>query len=313
MSRRRPEEDSSLELLLDTICNAFGGILFLTILVAVLLRLVGPATSQEPVSDEAHQNIVSLEETLLEQQSRLETLTATVAEHERTSDRLADKARIKAEREGQVADQIISRIAGLRHESDQLNVQRTSQMAKNAGLQKELERNRSKVRQLDQALAAAEVELSKQASTLKEEKAARTKAAKLPSPRAADTRGLTLVVRYNEVFQPYTYDDLLFTEEVNLQEFVVTEESNSGLSISPRIGTGITLLDQAALKKGLVDKLDGKSPHIHHVSIAIWDDSYQDFANLKDALIEMGFKYRLIPCNAESKVIKTRVPNAQVQ
>ena len=37
MSRRRAG-DSSLELLLDTICNTFGGVLFLAILVSLLLK-----------------------------------------------------------------------------------------------------------------------------------------------------------------------------------------------------------------------------------------------------------------------------------
>ena len=38
MSNRRRAGDSSLELLLDTITNTFGGILFLAILVSLLLR-----------------------------------------------------------------------------------------------------------------------------------------------------------------------------------------------------------------------------------------------------------------------------------
>ena len=37
MSARARQDDSSLELLLDTICNTFGGILFLAMLVSLLL------------------------------------------------------------------------------------------------------------------------------------------------------------------------------------------------------------------------------------------------------------------------------------
>ena len=37
------EATGSLELLLDTICNTFGGILMISLLVAVLLNAVHPA------------------------------------------------------------------------------------------------------------------------------------------------------------------------------------------------------------------------------------------------------------------------------
>ena len=34
--RKKGEDDSSLDLLLDTMCNTFGGIVFITILVALI-------------------------------------------------------------------------------------------------------------------------------------------------------------------------------------------------------------------------------------------------------------------------------------
>jgi TolA-binding protein len=37
--RRRQEEDSSLELLLDTMCNTFGGVMFIAISLAVMLSM----------------------------------------------------------------------------------------------------------------------------------------------------------------------------------------------------------------------------------------------------------------------------------
>ena len=39
--KRRGPPDSSLELLLDTICNTFGGVLFSSILVCIILRNTG--------------------------------------------------------------------------------------------------------------------------------------------------------------------------------------------------------------------------------------------------------------------------------
>jgi len=55
MSRRvrRVESDSSLELLLDTICNTFGGILFIALLVSILMSQRSAEVLTKPVDQSA--------------------------------------------------------------------------------------------------------------------------------------------------------------------------------------------------------------------------------------------------------------------
>ncbi|MFM8777733.1 MAG: hypothetical protein ACKOEF_00425, partial [Acidimicrobiaceae bacterium] len=48
-ARRRRTDDSSLELLLDTITNTFGGILFIAILLSLLLK-TGSRNAREAAS-----------------------------------------------------------------------------------------------------------------------------------------------------------------------------------------------------------------------------------------------------------------------
>lgn len=48
---RRHSEDSSLELLLDTMCNTFGGVMFIAILLSVMVSIRGQKQS-EPVPDQ---------------------------------------------------------------------------------------------------------------------------------------------------------------------------------------------------------------------------------------------------------------------
>ena len=62
MSRRRTRKQDSLELLLDTICNTFGGVLFIAILVVMLLQQTGGAPaipSPAPVSPVELQSLAS--------------------------------------------------------------------------------------------------------------------------------------------------------------------------------------------------------------------------------------------------------------
>lgn len=48
---RKNSEDSSLELLLDTMCNTFGGVMFIAISLAVIIALKGPQQNNTPVPD----------------------------------------------------------------------------------------------------------------------------------------------------------------------------------------------------------------------------------------------------------------------
>ena len=60
MSRRRTRKQDSLELLLDTICNTFGGVLFIAILVVMLLQQTGGAPAiRAPASPVELQSLAS--------------------------------------------------------------------------------------------------------------------------------------------------------------------------------------------------------------------------------------------------------------
>lgn len=85
MSRRRRGEASSLELLLDTMCNTFGGVMFIAISLFVVISAMEPERpepepEQETVSpEELKSEIARLEETLRRKALRLESFRREVA------------------------------------------------------------------------------------------------------------------------------------------------------------------------------------------------------------------------------------------
>jgi len=69
MSRRRQRvQTSSLDLFLDTICNAFGGIMFISILISILIQMRGDSSETN-----ARQNAIT-EVTAIDQQSKVKQL-----------------------------------------------------------------------------------------------------------------------------------------------------------------------------------------------------------------------------------------------
>ena len=89
MSHRRATlSDGSLELLLDTITNAFGGILFLAILVVVLLKATGQKVDTvKPVSE---LDMTALTAKMQEVEAELSQVDTEVKAAEAISTNLAD-------------------------------------------------------------------------------------------------------------------------------------------------------------------------------------------------------------------------------
>ena len=71
--RRNTEDDSSLELLLDTMCNTFGGVMFIAIMLFVIISNLVQAQVTTPVQDpvELYRKIESLRMVLNELQRQL--------------------------------------------------------------------------------------------------------------------------------------------------------------------------------------------------------------------------------------------------
>ncbi|HUP77658.1 MAG TPA: hypothetical protein VM260_03785, partial [Pirellula sp.] len=86
MTQRRSKlQSSSLDLFLDTICNAFGGIMFLSILISVLLQFRGNNSAVEvdqPTISEAESQ--QIEDRLAKLQSERIELVATIAALEKS-------------------------------------------------------------------------------------------------------------------------------------------------------------------------------------------------------------------------------------
>ncbi len=72
------DADASLELLLDTICNTFGGVLFISMLVVVLLNMSSEDAADVPPEEVQQARLVELQRELQKAQAELVTLRSAV-------------------------------------------------------------------------------------------------------------------------------------------------------------------------------------------------------------------------------------------
>src|SRR4051812_9561577 len=84
MKRGTTLEFDSLELLLDTICNTFGGILFLAVLVIILVQRTGQRLERHSVDVTGARAESALQNKLEQRQSTLQSLQRAYEEYRTT-------------------------------------------------------------------------------------------------------------------------------------------------------------------------------------------------------------------------------------
>jgi len=88
MGRRRGAPASSLDLLLDTICNTFGGVVFLAILTIILLQMSGHDAESTSPEVPRQAELADLELRREDAAARLKTLRAATAQQDALREQL---------------------------------------------------------------------------------------------------------------------------------------------------------------------------------------------------------------------------------
>lgn len=297
MKRKRNQIDSSsLDLFLDTICNAFGGIMFLALVVAIQITLRGGDSSQtvtEPQFDTSPptpslQSLqlarTQLEQAIAIQQDRIQA----------TSDPEIRDLQMQISNLEQVSSEENEKNGSMKHMLDTFSARR-----------EEFELRR---KDLDQQLMNAKVKLRNTEKAI--EAAVESKATKLELPRVRSSNKIAIffAMRYGKLYlvlDPENRDE--FAQHVMIkpvdQALLVTVKPSAGWRLSKRE-------DQLEL----IHRLAKVEPSTYIVSVAVWPDSYGEFKKFRQLLIERNYDYGLLPFSRDDEmVITTGSGNKAVQ
>lgn len=306
MSRRpgASDSDSSLELLLDTITNAFGGILFLAILIVVLLRLNPSRTKgdPQPATSRARETLAAAEEQLTAAMEELESLEAIA----KTQQEIAATER----------PDLIQRfqdLQSLRESRNAAIAQRAESVQALAQSQKEINELLEKSSRLDQQLFEAHERRDRARSSHDAERHKRTRSANLPNPRATDKINIPVVVRYGRMYFPYRPETLPLGREIDTDEMFVREEDADDITVTPKPYAGLALKDVEAAVQSIRRRLAQNSSARFYIAVGVWPDSYREFSILKQALVATGYEYRLIPLGEGGMLTEGSVSDPLVQ
>jgi hypothetical protein len=285
MSRRKLAVPDSLELLLDTICNTFGAVIFISILLSLLVRDSGLRKGAAELPEEVSAVIAARNQEIAQAKARQTVLEMQLAQQQDVLERFANEeskglaTEILIAADNQV--QLLERKIGVVDEMTQAESQALTMEATMKQQALELQQAQQRHRVLKQEL--------QQATTLS------SRTARIPRVRKTAKFGLAYMLHDGCLYRATTPDGLI--DETDC----VRTAANGTVRITPREDSGLPLQpkpvdDQQDVTQTM--KLQAKFQRIDQTSqfvrLFVSRNAFAQFIPVKDALIEQGLEYEVI-------------------
>lgn len=278
--------NSSLELLLDTICNTFGGILFISMLVIIMTNVTSRQASLNPPSEFSQAELLEVERELESSRRQLMTLQKSLVQQAAIARQVVDPD----------ARELAQRVTALKQQRTALT-EHISLAVESAGLaQAAVNETARDLARLDEALATAKSALRTAEESLRQEVAARSRVARLPKLHETTKRQIGFLLKAGRLTS-YAARDRDGHLVPNLEDFISSTLQGQDF-IEPKPGRGIAVAAGEAETGEIARKLAEFDSREHYVAIAVWPDSFEHFAIVKAALVLAGFEYHLLPMQA---------------
>lgn len=307
VSRRNNLNDSSLELLLDTICNTFGGVLFLAMLISLLLTQTSKRSELEsaaadPLPAMSAADLVRMQARIEDLERDLAQLRASTAAAETMAAQLVEadarekiQAVCDAERRNDdlaarrlrmLADLADTQAATARAARETAASQREQEMA---AQREQAVQQRVKAATADrEALVASATRLR---STLAETATVPT-TGRAPRERETTKQEFGVMLKYGRIYLMHVFED--GDRIVNTEDFVVTKGIVHDTA-EPKPHKGFDLLAGKAGTADIQRLLAAHPPDSWYPCLVVHPDSFVAFLGLKNFLVALGYEYRLMP------------------
>ena len=285
MSRRRRSSvnASSLDLFLDTICNAFGGIIFLSILIAVLAKMQDSRQSPSPSKENIPQaEVDEFSRRLKELQSDRRRIVATIDSLE--------KLRIGSDQIEVV--ELKEQISQATRKLDQAVAEQARVSFKLSEVQLEVTHRREDSAELEEKIVAARASYLDKAKAVDDALDSRVQKTELPSVRATNKGNLLMAMRYGKLY--LISDPIDRTSSNYYAPHAIVTKTSFSTNVKPRREAGWDL-SVAADVSHLESALANEPPQSTFISVAVWPDSFKAFAGLKENCLRLGYDYQLLP------------------
>lgn len=285
-----------MELLLDTVSNVFGGVMFLTLLAALLVISRGGEALQPTNKSPSATTDGSLDD----------PTSMPGLENENVEIEIANGVLIGLIAPGQSYEDIVGTIATIEQKSKEIE----DKKAILAGIESEIASNdafasqqRNEDERQAKRLAELNASLGSQKQVIDQSEAKATRVVQFSLLRNASTSEATIFLRYGKFYIEHKHpsDDAVNPEDIEV--YSIGSLFSGKKAFRPRKSGGQTCTPESL--QSLVDHFEKNFPsRRYHITIAVWDDSFAEFNHVKNALVKAGYEYRTIPCTDISEIVQ---------
>lgn len=291
MSRKAAPASDSLDLLLDTICNTFGGILFIAMLVVILTNQISRDAAPSAPSAESSRALRRLRGELTESESRLTKLRQAVRQKEDLERRFADPESLG----------LLESLRSLDDDSDELLKERAQKLTYVAESQADLEETARELEKLAQQLTETKERLQLEKQKLENEASLRSRTSEVPQQRATQKQAIPFFLKAGRLSAfAYRNEDGEIVQ--NAAESRIVEEAPGKKYIELVPGAGLAIAMDGSNAADIAARLTDFDKTKHFLSVFVFKDSFVNFESLKNEMIRSGFEYHLVPFPDDAKV-----------
>jgi len=285
MNLRRKTPPDSLYLLLDTLCNAFGGIILLAVLVVLLTSKEKTQSSKAADSQEMLQRRLSIAQTDLKKSQQLAASLQSKANDERVKQQVTLLSTRKDLQDSiqQTRDTVAQNSKDLDTASAVdpserlkfLNAQFATAQTQKLEAKNSLAAAEENTKRLNQRLADLQRQVTEKLNELQ-------RPLRLPKEHETGKRVIYIIARYGRIYPCRNYD--LSRNETD----IVWTTTLTGETAEPIQGKGIDPQINSAALHGYFHNISDNSIYI---AFCVFEDSFPAFIRAKQLLTESGMAY----------------------
>jgi hypothetical protein len=273
---RQKSPSNSLDLLLDTMCNAFGGI----ILIAIMIVLLSSDVVESPVSGQSFPDKDSIERQIATAQKTISDLHAQKNSLE--TDPMAAEAASLRQRIEQARESLASERERSKNQEGVGYLDYSSELARLRHQQREAElkltQTQNEIKALENRKESIQRQIDALEKNIQEMLAARVEEMRLPKERDTTLRAMPVIFLYNEIFWMHP-EGQRNTESIDWRPL-----SDESFRVSPIRGKGWQIpRDQSRIHRALAHS-GGKA----YVAGYVFPDSVETFRKFRQQAITSG-------------------------
>lgn len=305
MARRTAHVEDSLELLLDTITNAFGGILFLALLVVLLTG----SRSQDQAESRTSQDVAALADELSRLTGERTTMEMALQAQEILRARKRGASETAAveqawEELSRVREQLAERQDALAKSTTALD----GEMETLRNGKEEVAKAREQVASIEKNLSDAQAKAQGLKDEWEEERRRREVNSPFPEEHLTMKTHRSLVVRYGKCYQKRRPSG-----ELNTDEFAILGTEGDYIVVTPKPNKGVRIESQGELAQGVAAILSSMDSATEFLEVALWDDSFAEWNLMRDRLVSDSIEYRVVFFGEGGEAIETIGLDPRVQ